>query len=247
MGIGDHILNLLFPPICRTCKSALPSSNEPAGICLNCRMKISNVEQPLCETCGIALSPDLFSSGSRTCADCPSTKIHFQKARACFQYQGVAAELIKAFKFNYKTDILPFFLDALSQGFQKDFHEDNIDIIVPVPLHWTRHWRREFNQSELLASGLSEIIEIPCLPEALKRIRRTKSQSRLKRMKRITNLKNAFAVIDTKLVSQKQVLLIDDVYTTGTTVNECSRVLRDAGAEKVFVLTVARALKQKQM
>lgn len=163
-------------------------------------------------------------------------------ARACLEYGSVTSDLIKLLKFRYKKDVLPLLVEFLLRAFEDHYKGHPFDLIVPVPLHWTRLRYREFNQSELLASALGGTLGMDVELEALCRIRRTPPQALQRRERRYANVREAFEVVVPAAVERKSILMVDDVYTTGTTVNECARVLKLAGASKVCVLTVARAV-----
>jgi len=177
----------------------------------------------------------------RTCDNCLPVEIHFDSARAGMEYEGVGAELVKLLKFKYRTNVLPLLVAPLLRAYDEHYSKESFNMVVPVPLHWWRRRYREFNQAELLASALSDAIDIPVC-EVLKRRRRTPPQARLKQLKRLSNLKNAFAVRVPEDVCGKRILLVDDVYTTGSTVNECARVLKEAEARSIHVLTSARTV-----
>jgi len=163
-------------------------------------------------------------------------------ARAWLEYGGVTADLIKLLKFRYKKDILPMLVDFLLRAYEDQYKEISFDLIMPVPLHWMRLRYREFNQSELLATALGGTVGVDVELEALCRIRRTPPQAQQSRDKRYSNVRGAFDVVVPEAVHGKSILMVDDVYTTGTTVNECARVLKLAGASRVYILTIARAL-----
>jgi ComF family protein len=154
-------------------------------------------------------------------------------------YEGVLAEAIRGCKYRHIVKLIPALspllrpaLDALPAA----------DAVVPVPLHPRRLRQRGFNQSLLLAAWVSRSVERPLWPDALQRIRWTESQITLDRAQRRSNVRGAFRVRRPGQVAGRRVLLVDDVYTTGATANECARVLRRAGAEEVYVVTLARMI-----
>lgn len=158
-------------------------------------------------------------------------------------YDGVVKESIHRFKFNKRKKLAqPLGVLLVNYlGRKPGLELEELDGIIPVPLHQKRLRERGFNQVELLARTLSRYFELPVTP-ALERTRPTQPQFDLKREERFNNVKGAFRVIDPKAVYNKKVLLLDDIYTTGSTISECGRVLKNAGARRVEVLTLARAV-----
>ena len=241
-GLFDSVLNTLFPPLCRICGAGLHPKAHECYVCNECAKNFKSLLPPLCPTCGHPLSIQTLAPKLKTCDYCPPSNIYFDTARAQLEYEGVAAKIITLLKFHYKEDLASILVDFLDVTYQEHYQEKPFDLIVPVPLHWSRRWRREFNQSELLGRGLSERTGIPMGEKTLRRKRRTTPQARLKRNKRLANLVGAFTVNKGVDVAGKNILLVDDVYTTGSTVNECARVLKADDANNVSVLTVARTI-----
>jgi len=151
-------LNAIFPALCRTCKAGLEPPFDESRICPDCLKKIRTIDQPVCPTCGISLRVDALSPRLKTCDFCPPTKIHFEQARARLEYEGVTAELIKLLKYRYKKDILPLLVDYMLQAYEEYYKDEPFEVVIPVPLHWTRLRNREFNQAELLACALGGTI-----------------------------------------------------------------------------------------
>jgi ComF family protein len=153
-------------------------------------------------------------------------------------YEGTIKKAIKKFKFNKKKRLAqPLAKIMLDNLPFKDF-----DIIIPVPLHKIRSKGRGFNQSELLAKDISDFHKVPVLTDILVRVKNTVPQFELKKGERLKNIKGAFAVTDPDIIRRKNILLIDDIMTTGATTNECAKILFAAGAKRVFVYALARAL-----
>jgi ComF family protein len=168
------------------------------------------------------------------CDNCKKVDYHFDAAKSAFIYEEPVVGLVLRLKYNAEADVasmvLPFLVDALPAAAP--------DIIVPVPLTPKRAKQRGYNQALLLANGLSKKLEIP-VAEPLARVKETVAQKNMTLKQRQENLSNAFEVRDKSQVKGKCVLLVDDVLTTGTTASECAKVLKRAGAKKVFVLTIA--------
>ncbi len=175
------------------------------------------------------------------CANCAHRTIHFDAAVAAYRGRGIVRDVIHEFKYNrqiHLRHLVARWLRAALDDERLRIHQ--FDVIVPVPLHPARQRERGFNQASLLAELLSTHTSIPCKP-LLKRIRYTTTQTALDRSERMENLHNAFRLRKNTDVRGLRVLLIDDVLTTGSTLSECARVLKRAGAKSVYAATAARA------
>lgn len=197
------------------------------------------ISHPLCQVCGI---PFVGIGTDHLCGDCLKNPPSFDVARAGFVYEGHCRELIHAFKYQNKTHLRRP-LALLARERLTEFVASRCpDLIVPVPLHRKRLRSRGFNQAVLLGELLAYEWRLPLERQVLQRVRWTKPQINLSADDRRENVKGAFAVADSVAVAGKRVLILDDVLTTGSTVEECSRMLKRAGAVDVAVITVARAL-----
>ena len=164
---------------------------------------------------------------------------HYDQARSMAVYEGTLAEAIKLFKYSGKT----YWSKPLARLLMRKIYcFDRIDVVLPVPLHPKRLREREFNQSLLLAREVSCPLRLPLQIDNLYRLRNTPSQIAFSQNRRRKNVRGAFGVRSSESLHGRVVLLIDDVFTTGSTVSECARVLKQAGAGRVNVLTVARML-----
>lgn len=223
----SSFLDFIFPQRCVFCDNI---SREP--ICPNCKDIVKFVSPPLCTVCGVPFKSDAVSS--HTCGGCVGERRHFSWARGVLVYDDASAKAIQRFKYKKDTTYSRA-LGSIISGFPE---LKGFDMVAPVPLHIKRLRERGFNQSLLLAR---EVGKRHCLlvdPFALKRIRWTVPQVNLSGKERELNVKGAFGV--QKDVKGKRILLVDDVYTTGATVRECSKVLKKSGAKDVCILTLAR-------
>ena len=227
------LLDLLLPSFCLACDKPLGTLPELL-FCPECLERLRFIESPLCPCCGRVYL--VAPGGDHHCGTCLATPYHFSRARAIFLYQEPLKEVIHRFKYQGKTACLPSFA-RFARNLPQLGEVQGADWIVPVPLHPTRLQERGFNQALLLAKAFPEAA---LAREAVVRTRHTAPQVGLNPKERQANVKGAFAVPDPAQVKGKSVLLIDDLYTTGSTVKECARVLRRAGASRVEVLTVAR-------
>jgi len=230
----------LFPPRCQSCRKVAEKLTNDL-FCPACEEKIQYIRPPLCPACGApfpgAKGPD------HMCGDCLTAPKPFVIARSVAAFDGILLEAIHAFKYHHKTGMG----NGLGKMMTGDFHSGmdmhDYTMIMPVPLHIRRLRERGFNQSLLLAKVLSESYAIPLDFVTLRRERDTPPQTAMGRKERQANIKGAFAVAGKERVRKQHVLLIDDVYTTGSTLAECARVLLKNGAAQVGVLTLARAMK----
>ncbi|MEW6595858.1 MAG: ComF family protein [Thermodesulfobacteriota bacterium] len=227
-------LDLLFPPHCLGCGEGLASSLPPL-FCPDCREKIIPLTPPFCSCCGRPL-PDAAGQG-HVCGRCLAKPPAFARARALLLYAGPVAEAIHRFKYQGETCGLATFAH-FHQSAPPDLAAS--DCILPVPLHKKRLRERGFNQAQLLAAALFPGQRQRLHPDLLRRVRHTAPQTGMNGRERRRNLRGAFAVSRPEKIRGQRVLLVDDVYTTGSTVNECATILRRAGAAAVEVLTLAR-------
>lgn len=230
------LLDFIFPPLCHICRSFIADAGN-IHICADCRAKMPLALSPLCTVCGI---PFAGAGDDHICGQCVLHPPNYDSARAHLLHQGTARELIHAFKYRYKTHLRrPLALLAL-EGLTAFITRQGPEVIIPVPLHRKRLQSRGFNQAVLLGEVFSTHLSIPMQTGTLLRIRQTEPQIELSMEERRSNVKGAFAVNEPERISDKRVLLLDDVMTTGSTVNECSKELKKAGALSVTVVTVAR-------
>ena len=234
------VVNLVFPPVCPVCKTRLDRKEQDLIICTNCRTAIRPVCPPVCPCCGLPVP-----AGDGTgylCGSCLQEKRYFDVHRTSSLYEGVLKEAIYRFKYGGIFPLATVFGDLLQPTLTALSHDYPVDVMIPVPLHIRRLRERGFNQALLLVKELNKRFGIPYGERTLKKVKDTPVQSALKKKERRKNLRGAFEVQDQTAIAGKAVVLVDDVYTSGATVNECSRALLKAGAARVAVLTVARAL-----
>lgn len=215
---------------------------EAHALCAACWNAISFIEGSLCTCCG---SPFDVDPGSETlCGACLARPNDFTCARSLFRYDDASKPLILAFKHGDRLDHAPAFARWLDRTGRALFAD--AELLVPVPLHRWKLWRRRYNQSAVVAERLSKLSGVPHDPLALEKRRATKSQGEMPSAKaRRRNVLNAFRVPPEKesQVRGRNVLLIDDVFTTGATLNACARALKRAGAARVDALTLARVVR----
>lgn len=233
-------LDLLLPPRCLGSGKIV---DTPGMLDAAFWRELAFISAPACTCCGMPFGFDV-AEGS-LCAACIDTPPDFDMARAAVVYNDASRQLILDFKYGDKTHAARTFLPWLRQAGAPLLAQS--DIILPVPLHTRRLWQRRFNQSALLAQALGRACQIPCLPDGMIRKRHTVPQKGLSRHERHSNVRGAFGVHPrhAERIKDKRVLLIDDVFTSGATLNECARALKRAGAAQVFVLTLARVTREE--
>jgi len=233
-------LNAVLPARCMACGVTVEGDG---ALCPQCWLDIRFLAEPACACCGF---PFEYAVPERTlCAACTRRRPAFERARAVFAYDDASRRLILAFKHADRLHDGPAFGRWLARTGAELVPD--ADLIVPVPLHRWRLFYRRYNQAGLLAQALGRTVEKSVSVDLLIRHRRTRSQGRLSRSSRIRNIQGAFKLRDGRrgMVEGARILLIDDVLTTGATVEECTRVLKRAGASAVDVLTLARVVRPR--
>jgi ComF family protein len=232
--ISRALLDGVLPPRCLACGEAI---DEPDSLCARCWSGITFFGPPWCVTCGLPFPHPMGEDV--LCGACARERHNWDRARAVLRYDKNSRRLVLGLKHGDRTHIAP----ALGRWMQRAGSEilTGADLLVPVPLHWTRLFRRRYNQAALLAQAIHSTGGPPVAPDWLVRRRRTPPQGHLGPAARERNVRGAFVVRAGRSFAGKRVVVVDDVFTTGATVEECARVLRRSGAVSVGVLTLARA------
>jgi ComF family protein len=232
---GRAVIDAVLPPRCLACGATV---GEPGALCGRCWSAMTFFAPPWCASCGL---PFPYPAGDGAlCADCAREHASWDRARAVMRYDKHSRPLVLALKYD-RTEVAR----ALGSWMRRAGGDvlDGADLAMPVPLHWTRLLSRRYNQAGLLAHAIHAAGGPPVAPDWLLRRRRTPSQGRMGPLARARNVRGAFALRPGRTVRGKRVVIIDDVLTTGATVEECARILRREGAAFVGVLTLARALR----
>lgn len=229
----ETLRDLFFPPHCAGC--ALPW--EQGWFCEACAAELRPVTPPRCEVCS---QPFSGVGGAFVCVNCRGRAFHFDCAVAAQQSRAVLRDVIHRFKYQGELWLVGPLVDFLEQGLEDPRLQNRpFDAVIPVPLHPVRRRERDFNQAEILARELARRRKI-ALSTPLRRLRYTVTQTHFDRRQRMQNLRDAFSLRQNVPVQGKHLLLVDDVLTTGSTLDECARILLLAGARSVCALTVAR-------
>ena len=234
--LGRAVVDGVLPPRCLACGATV---DEIDALCGKCWAAMTFFAPPWCAVCGLPFPHPMGEDA--ICADCARDRPSWDRARAVLRYDKHSRRLVLALKHADRTHLAR----ALGGWMRRAGAEvlDGADLVLPVPLHWTRLFARRYNQAGLLAHAIRAAGGPPVAPDWLVRRRRTPSQGRLGATARARNVRGAFALRPGRSIRGKRIVLIHDVLTTGATVEECARVLRRGGAEFVGVLTLARALR----
>ena len=235
LALGRSLRELCFPTVCLLCRQRLPAFTA-VHLCPDCLLRIRLIQPPLCHCCGVEFAG---SGDNHYCGLCLAKPPHFSKARAIFRYDDESASLVHTFKYGGKTVARATFC-ALAKKVLPLADLATPELIIPVPLHRRRLRSRGFNQALVLARFLFPKAGRRIVANLLVRTRWTDPQTALSGRERRQNLVGAFTVSKPERIVGQRILLIDDVYTTGTTLNECARVLKKNGAAQVEALTLAR-------
>jgi competence protein ComFC len=232
----EAAVSLLYPPVCAMCGTSIRAGEY---LCGQCEAKAVRISAPFCEKCSEPFDGSI--KGAFTCANCAHRTIYFEAAVAAYRGRGIVRQIVHEFKYGRQI----YLRHLVARWLQAALDDERLcgrrfDVVVPVPLHPARQRERGFNQASLLAELLSVQISIRVKP-LLERTRYTTTQTALDRSERMENLHNAFRLRKNANVRGLRVLLVDDVLTTGSTLNECARVLKRAGAFSVHAATAARA------
>jgi len=238
--VCESVVNVVFPRNCVGC--GLSRKDGGDYLCGLCRDDLFVIDDPICNTCGIPADIDYdYPSEGFECGWCRKGGFQFDRARSLGLYDSVLKELIHFYKYRNQPGVIdelePFLRDYF-EACRDDYQEC---IVISVPLHVKKLKERGFDQSFVLAHKIAEILDLPYLVRPLKRIREALPQTRKNRAERLKNVRGAFEVVNSEMVFDKNILLIDDVFTTGSTVNEVTRVLKKAKVSSVQVFTLARA------
>ena len=223
-------LRLLYPDRCPVCNRVLYDTR----ICPGCARKIKYVVQPYCFTCGKPLT----DNRQEYCTDCRKKRHEYLQGKAVFCYQGAMPKILYRYKYGNRRDYTEFFAVEAVKLYGDWVKQCKIQEIIPIPLARKKKRLRGYNQAEVFARRLSELLVIPLNARILIRTRDTVPQKQLSARERKNNLKNAFK-IDQNVVKSKRVLLVDDIYTTGSTIDAAALALKQAGVREVYFLCIS--------
>lgn len=224
----NRIVEWLYPPVCVFCGEICKQ-----GICEECRKKVGIIKEPRCKKCG----KPIHQEEKEFCYDCEREELCYEQGRSLWLHKLPVSSSIYAFKYKNRRIYGEIYGREMAKAFRKLIHLWQIDVIVPVPLHKKKQKKRGYNQAEILAKEIGFRVNIPVDVTLVKRKINTIPQKEFSRKERKKNLKNAFEI--TKKIEGKRVLIIDDIYTTGSTIDAISVLLKKAGVEKTYFLTIS--------
>lgn len=226
----EGVLDIVYPPFCVVC-----GLSDPEWFCPDCRLKIEYLEPPYCIRCGIPCTTGM-------CSDCRDSKRLFTSANSATLFSEPIVEVVHQFKYGGHKVLADPLAEIMVERFQKTELPGKFDLIVAIPEEDTRLVERGFNQAEELATRLADAVSCEYLPNVLKKIRKTSRQVGLSAEARAANLLGAYSVNMPGTVDGRNVLVVDDVMTTGSTLEEAARALKEAGASHVRGYTLARGI-----
>jgi len=243
MNIFAGLIDLIYPPRCAECRSFIVHGSDEDGvvsrnICPSCLADFRTLDSPHCTICGRPFASR--AGGSHVCESCLRRRPAFDTLGVPYLYEGSLTTVIHRFKYGGRRELVLSLGPLLSSFARAWAPAEKASVVMPVPLHPRRLRERGFNQSKLLAAYVADDLGTPLDFLSLRRVRYTVPQTGLRKTERRKNVRRAFGLERPERVSGQRVLLVDDVATTGNTLNECARVLLKAKAEKVSALVLAR-------
>lgn len=236
--ILERAVEGLYPPCCPFCDQILKGHEKEMGVCKTCQTKLVYITELHCLKCGKPID----NERSEYCYDCSRRRHNYDQARSVLSYQGITKLALYRFKFFNRREYAGYFAKEMSKMLEMWIHNCHADYLIPIPLSAKRERERGYNQARILAEAIGRITGIPCRNGLLVKHTDTQAQKELDARQRQKNLEVAFGIRDKEAAIQlsgKRVILVDDIYTTGATVDAAAAVLRQVNVSKVYVLTVA--------
>lgn len=229
-NIKKFAVSLLYPPVCPVCKKIL---HYQKLICMECDKKMLQVGEIVCQCCGKPLEKD----EQEYCYDCVRKQHEYKQGIAAFRYNETVKQTIYEFKYQNKREYAHYYATSLFAQYEKVFRSWGIEAIVPVPIYKLKKRKRGYNQAQLIAKELSRYLHLPCVEDWLVRTKNTIPQKELNEAARRKNLEDAFEIHGK--YPYKIVLLVDDIYTTGSTIDHCAKALKTQGCQNVYFTAVS--------
>jgi len=227
-------MEIIYPSTCPICTQVLDKQmDEKVYICEKCRKKLSYIESPRCLKCGKPVD----NAETEFCYDCSRVKHLYSQGLGVWAYTNEIKNSIYQFKYHNKREYGAFYGYEVKNRYESIIKSWGADVLVPVPLHKSKLRKRGYNQAEIIAKSIGRLLDIPVDSQLLSRKKKTLAQKELNDKDRLKNLENAF-IIGEKVVKYKKVIIVDDIYTTGTTIDACAKILLDAGAAKVYYISL---------
>ena len=230
------ILDLIYPVRCPICSEVIVPKKD--GICITCRKKLNYIDGPRCKKC----SKPIEYEEKEYCGDCEKNKYHYIKGYSLWTYDEEIKQSIANFKYHSKKEYAKFYISEMVQLYGNIIKELSPDVIVPIPIHRSKYLERGYNQADILARGMGKEISIPVISNLLIRNKKTLPQKKLSNKERLSNLQEAFSFNEKALKSFHTnidtIVLVDDIYTTGSTIEACTNVLIRSGISEVYFITL---------
>lgn len=230
----NDIIDFIYPRRCAICgEIVIPKGNY---VHERCREKLSYIKDPCCVKCGKSVE----SEEVEYCFDCSKKNYHYKKGYSVFLYEAFIKQSIVAFKYQGKKEYADFYVDEIIKQYKLKIKAIRPDVIIPVPIHHAKRLERGFNQAEIIAQGIGKALKLPVDTELLIRNKNTLPQKELNDKERLKNLQQAFRINPKKKskVPLNTVLLVDDIYTTGSTIEACTNILNDYGIKTVYFISI---------
>jgi ComF family protein len=228
----SSLVNYILPNRCSTCSGLI---GQEQGLCTSCFAKLNFVTSPYCSCCGFPF--EFAIEGQNLCGRCVAKPPNYDLARSLLKFDLESRRIIHAFKYNDRTEHSQMFAKLLVARYKKEI--DEVDLIVPVPMHRIKRIFRQYNPAQILAQDISDLLKIPMIPDVLIKTKWTKAQTKLTKYERKRNLSGSLEFNTKRMVKGMKVLLVDDVRTTGTPCNSCAKILKRAGVTSVKLVTVS--------
>lgn len=223
-------MNIVYPKRCAICGGIVADKGN--NVCSPCYKELPWIVEPTCKRCGKPVENDEIEF----CYDCSRRQFYYENGFSLWNYTGKMKQSIAYFKYHNRKEYGKFYGEEFVRVFGKELLKLEPDALIPVPIHWTRYIERGYNQTEIIAKEIGERLDIPVIDDLLVRNRKTVAQKKLDDKERARNLEQAFS-ISKKWKSGsdlRKVIVIDDIYTTGHTINICAKVLKEYGIEQVY-------------
>ena len=230
----NMIMDIFFPRRCPLCNEIVIPKDKKA--CISCVENLPFIQEPRCKRC----SKPVVVQEQEYCYDCEKSVHHYEKGYGVFLYEGTIKKSLMDYKFRGMKQYASFYTEQIIKDIGEKLRRLNCDLLIPVPLHKRKKRIRGFNQAQLLAKGLEQYLNIPVVENVLVRTKYTTPQKKLNDKERLYNLIEAFAVSKDNVsqIIDNKILIVDDIYTTGSTIEACSNVLLKAGARSIYFVTV---------
>ncbi len=235
-GVERNLLGILYPSRCPFCDGVLGISNC-IGICSNCEKEVEFVKEPYCKKCGKPIENEV----DELCVDCMERKFSFEYGHAVFVYNYSMKNAVARFKYNGRYEYAEYFAGQAVKMYENWINKISPDALIPVPIHKSRYRQRGYNQAQVIAESIGAKLGIDVINNLIIRVKQTLPQKELSVIERHKNLYGAFDIVEEMKELYRElkcVIMIDDIYTTGSTIEACADILKGSGIDKVYFLCI---------